>query len=197
MPRISDSMIALAIKSHIIVLLGDRMDEYYPTSLSSSDFKITAMSYGTADHIWIGTQNGGVAQRFGDEWVFYNSSNSDIYSNKITALAIDHSGTVWIGYSLSDRLSYYDGTSWKLSIFTTTAGRYRVNSIYVDDRDRLWVGTDNGLLKKEGASVVFYNYDNTGLNIKNVSGAAVDQNGYVWIATYDAGLFRFRGADKN
>ena len=31
--------------------------------------------------------------------------------------------------------------------------------------------------------------------MKNVSGAVVDQNGYVWITTYDEGLFRFRGAD--
>ena len=65
----------------------------------------------------------------------------------------------------------------------------------MDDRDRLWVGTDNGLLKKDGASVIFYNYDITGLNLKNVSGAAVDKNGYIWITTYDSGLFRFRGAN--
>ena len=153
------------------------------------------MIYGAADHIFIGTKNGGVAQRFGDQWIFYNTSNSNIYSNKITALAIDRSGIVWIGYTLSDRLSYYDGTSWNLSIFTTTSSRYKVNSIYVDNRNRLWVGTNNGLLKKDGASVIFYNYDNTGLNIKNVSGAVIDKNGYVWITTYDAGLFRFRGAD--
>ena len=73
----ADNVIALAIQSHIIVLLsGGRIDEYHPTSLSSSDFNITAMIYGAAAHIFIGTQNGGAAQRFGDEWVFYNSSNS-------------------------------------------------------------------------------------------------------------------------
>ena len=191
----SDDMIALAIKSHIVVLLGDRMDEYYPTSLNSSDFDITAMMYGAADHIWIGTKNGEIAQRLGDEWIFYNSFNSSIYSNQITALAIDDLGTVWVGYSSSDRLSYYDGTSWKPSIYTSTSARYKVNSIYVDAKERLWVGTNNGLLKIEGASIIFYNYDITGLNLKNVSGATVDKNGYIWITTYDSGLFRFRGAD--
>ena len=190
-----ENTISLAVESHIVTLVDDRLDYYYPTSLTSSDFNITAMAYGPNAHIFIGTQNGGAAQRFGDQWIFYNTSNSNIYSNQITALAVDHSGIVWIGYSLSDRLSYYDGTSWNLSIFTTTSSRYKVNSIYVDDRNRLWVGTDNGLLKKDGASVIFYNYDNTGLNMKNVSGAVVDQNGYVWITTYDEGLFRFRGAD--
>ncbi len=191
----SDELIALGIKTHIIVFVSDRLDEYYPTTLSSSDFNITAMIYGKDNHIFIGTQNGGAAQRFGDTWVFYTTFNKSVYSNQITAMAIDHSGTVWIGYNLTDRLSYFDGSTWLPAFITTGTIRYKINSIYADERNRLWVGTDNGLLKKDGASVIFYNYDNTGLNIKNVSGAVVDQNGFVWITTYDAGLFRFRGAD--
>ena len=166
---------------------------YYPTSLTSSDFNITAMAYGPSEHLWIGTKNGGVAQRFGDEWVFYNSTQNNLFSDQITALTIDNSGFTWIGYASTDRLSYYDGTSWQS--YYAFPNRYKINTLYVDNRNRLWAGTDHGLMKKDGAISTLYNYDNTGLNINNINGIVVDNNGYVWITTYDAGLFRFRGAN--
>lgn len=189
-----ESLIAVSIESHIIAIIDNaRLDYYYPTSLTSPDFNITAMVYGSSDHLWIGTKNGGAAQRFGDEWEFYNTSNSKIYSNQITTLIIDHSGIIWAGHALSDRLSYYDGNSWQS--YFIFPDRYKVNAFYVDSRNRLWIGTNHGFIEKDGNTIKFFNYDNSGLNINNVSGIAVDNNGYAWITTYDAGLFEYRGAN--
>jgi len=187
-----DTLVAVSIESHIVVWLGGRLDFYYPTTLSSTDFNITAMVYGSFNHLWIGMKNAGVAQRFGDEWEFYNSLNSNLSSDQVTSIVIDNLGIVWAGHASSDRLSYYDGTSWQS--YYIFPNRYRVSSLYVDFRNRLWIGTNNGLIEKDGNTITFYNYDNSGLNINNVSGVAVDKNGYVWITTFDAGLFRYRGA---
>ena len=169
------------------------MEPMYPTQSSSEDYIINNIAFDKNGHIWFGTKNVGAAQSFGDRWEYYLSPDYNIISNKITALTADNFGTIWVGhpggYALANGLNYYDG-SWQ-SLYILPDGS-NVNSLFFDQKNRLWVGTNKGLLEKDGAVTTIYNYDNTGLNIINVSGVAEDKNGNIWIITSDAGLFELK-----
>ncbi|MEN6512092.1 MAG: two-component regulator propeller domain-containing protein, partial [Chloroherpetonaceae bacterium] len=62
--------------------------------------------------MWVGTDGGLVSidKTTGDP-TFYNSSNSGLPNNYVWSIAIDGSGTKWIG-TLAGGLAQFDGTNW-------------------------------------------------------------------------------------
>jgi ligand-binding sensor domain-containing protein len=187
----SDS-IAIATDNYIVTWRNSRFILNYPTESNSSNNIISSTIFDKNSNIWIGTKNSGVAQFLEEKWEFYTSP-SNIISDQITALAVDNLGNIWVGhpggYGLANGLSYYNG-SWQ-TLYILPDGS-SVNSLFADSKNRIWIGTNKGLVEKDGATAKLFNYDNTGLNIKNVSGAAEDKYGNIWITTSDAGLFKLK-----
>ena len=190
----NDGSLAIATDAYVVIWpKGGLMKPSYPTRSSSEDYLIDNIAFDKNSHIWFGTKKAGVAQSLGDVWELYTSPSSDIISNQITALTADNFGTIWIGhpggYALANGLNYYDGAWQSLYILPDASS---VNSLFFDKKNRLWVGTTKGLLEKDGSVTTLYNYDNTGLNITNVSGVAEDLDGNIWIITFESGLFRLK-----
>jgi ligand-binding sensor domain-containing protein len=189
---INDTSVAIATDRYVVFWRSYMMTPSYPILSNSDDYIINKVVLGSNSHVWIGTKNSGVAQFLGEEWLFYTYP-SDIISNQITALAADKSGNIWAGhpggYALANGLSYYDG-SWQT--FYILPDGSSVNSLFVDSKNKLWIGTNKGLVEKDGAATKLFNYDNTGLNIKNVNGVEEDRDGNIWIITSDAGLFKLK-----
>ena len=190
---INDTSTVIATDKYTVFWTPRGMVPSYPTLVNSDDFIVNHIVVGKNAHIWIGTKNGGIAQYMGEEWEFYNSQTTNIGSDQISAMTTDNYGNIWAGHPagsvLATGLSFYNGT-WQ-SYYILPDGS-SVNSLFVDSKDRLWVGTNKGLFEKDGAATKLYNYDNTGLNIKNVNGAAEDKYGNIWITTSDAGLFKLK-----
>jgi ligand-binding sensor domain-containing protein len=75
-------------------------------------------------------------------WVDYQTFNSDIQSNSLTAIAIDNDNVKWIG-SLDQGLIRYDETSFiSYNMTNSSIPSNRINCISIDNQNRIWVGTD-------------------------------------------------------
>ena len=75
---------------------------------------------------------------------------------------------------------------------TTTAYRPVISSITQDRQGALWLGTNVGVLKMQGANVQHFNKRN-GLSDNVFSEMLTDAEGNVWMASDGQGLFRFSG----
>ncbi len=76
-------------------------------------------------------------------WITYNTSNSGLAENNVSAIAVDLSGNKWFG-TYYGGVSKFDGTSWT-TYNTSNSGlaRNEVISLAIDLSDNKWFGTYN------------------------------------------------------
>lgn len=67
-----------------------------------------------------------------------------------------------------------------------------VRSLLLDSHNTLWVGTDNGVLKKEN-NIHTYFYEEDGLAMNNIWAIAEDGLGQLWFGSYGGGLSVYDG----
>jgi energy-coupling factor transport system substrate-specific component len=110
--------------------------------------------------------------------VLYDSSNG-LPTSEANAVAQTGDGFVWIGsYS---GLIRYDGTEFYR--FDSSVGITSVVSLFVDSKDRLWIGTnDNGVALYEDGEFTFYGRE-SGLGSMSVRSISEDGYGDIIIAT--------------
>ena len=122
------------------------------------------------------------AEETNDEWGYftylYDNSNG-LYTSEANAVAQTSIGFIWIGgYS---GLTRYDGT--EFTHFDATTGISSVNCLYVDSKDRLWIGTnDSGLAVRQHAEFKFWGRDD-GLISLSVRALCEDAKGNIIVAT--------------
>ena len=115
--------------------------------------------------------------------VTYNLSNSKIFSDNLTKVAVDKNNNKWVG-STDCGLIKYDGKRWTSYIYRT--GSF-VNDLLADSKGRLWIGTTEGLTMFDGSdwqSLTDY------LPSRIVTAMDEDKNGNIWIATSE-GLVKY------
>ena len=116
------------------------------------------------------------------EWGYfmylYDNSNG-LSASEANNVAQTSIGFIWIGgYS---GLTRYDGNDFKH--FDPTTGISNVNCLYVDSKDRLWVGTnDSGLAVRQNAQFKFWGR-NEGLKALSVRAICEDAAGNIIVAT--------------
>jgi hypothetical protein len=148
--------------------------------------------------LWIGTGGGLVEfDKTTETLTFYNATNSGLPDNWVNSIAIDGSGTKWIGTGIvnphSGGLAKFDGTNWT-TYNTSNSGLPNnwVRSIAIDGNGTKWIGTDGGgLTKFDGTNWTTYNTSNSGLPDNHVNSVAIDENGTKWIGNMYGGLAAF------
>ncbi len=114
----------------------------------------------------------------GHSSVLYNNTNG-LPTSEANAIAETQEGFIWIGsYS---GLIRYDGNTFER--INSINGIASVVSLYVDKKNRLWVGTNDS-----GATVIdkdnYQRFDkNDGLNSLSIRAITEDENGNIYIAT--------------
>ncbi|MBQ9901973.1 MAG: HD domain-containing protein [Clostridia bacterium] len=108
----------------------------------------------------------------------YDNTNG-LTTSEANAIVETRDGFIWIGsYS---GLTRYDGRSFER--IDSTTGIASVVSLFVDSKERLWIGTnDNGVAMMEKDNLVFYNHQ-SGLKSSSVRSIAEDTDGTVFIGT--------------
>ena len=138
------------------------------------------------------------------EWALYNTSNSGLPFNLITALACDDEGTVWVGtgdpIGNGRGLAQFDGENW--TVYNTSNSGLPHNAVFALAPDRhggIWVGTfgglggvGRGLGYFDGQSWTVYHTGNSDLPHNNVYALALDDQETLWVGT-DGGLARWDG----
>ncbi len=119
---------------------------------------------------------------------FVNYGSGDgLPSNTVYAIAQQADGSLLVG--TRGGLSRFDGLR-----FQTVLPGVRVTSLAVDEEDRIWVGTTEGL------DILDHTSGQNGpigkaLQNRHVRALCTDRQGFVWAATRDSLLVRFRFRD--
>ena len=175
-------------------LSGNRFVPLYPEyDLTRYVKAITADRHGA---LWVATVDKGVVHIADERFTNYNANNSPLRSDGIICLAYDATG---------DRL--YIGTSVGLAVYDCSRGTFitddqldglkniNVTALLVDDDDRLWIGSRDGLWVKgrgttdsrqNAGSLLRHLTTEQGLTNKVVR-ALAKSGEYVWAST-DNGL---------
>lgn len=126
------------------------------------------------------------------QWITYNSSNSGLPGNNTKTIAIDASGTKWIG--TQQGLAKFDGTTWKVykSSDFGLAGS-DVSLVTIDGTGNKWMAIGGLLVKFDGINWKIYSSSNTGMPNNMVLSIVHDGSGNVWIGTSGGGLVKFDG----
>ena len=168
---------------------------------------VTALAVDGEGTLWIGTYGGGLSRFDGGTWRTYNRANgsterspecsrrrlaevSGLADDRVTALAVDGGGALWIGTS-GHGVSRFDKGTWVT--YTTRDGlaSNAINAIAADPAGRVWVGTDEGISVFDGSRWITYTPDD-GLAHRRVHAIAFDTDGNAWFGT-SRGATRFDG----
>ena len=145
------------------------------------DRQVLSLAADQTGKIWAGVFRGKVVTFDGTDWTVYDSTNSPIPPAPIYALAVDRSGTVWIG--TNDRLITFDGTDWQVYTAGDLGGQLgSVRQILPDEAGRIWVATSKGLMCFDGSTWTRYTPRNIGLPRTHVEAIARDADGRLWLS---------------
>lgn len=163
---------------------------------------IRAMALDRLDHLWLGVRTpldrpngvpyvfnddsleGGLVYFDGENWTVYNVHNSNLPSQKITAIHVDKDGIVWIGTEDAG-LVKFDGT--QFSSFSSPS----IHSI-ASEGNNLWIATNAGITAWDKTIWTYYTSENTHVDLGTVNKIAVDRQGIKWFAT-SKGLTSYDG----
>ena len=112
----------------------------------------------------------------------YNTTNSNLPSNKIREIIVDKNGCKWL--ATSNGLVRYNGK------FETMLNK-KINgikddnfiSLTIDNEDKIWAGTNNGLYSFQGNIWRVYNKNNSSIPDNHIWDIVVDSENKKWIAT--------------
>ncbi len=100
-------------------------------------------------YLWIGT-TGGLLRFDGARFVLYDRENTPAFAdNNIFCLTVSRDNSLWIGSEGGGLIRYRDGEFHSFSAADGLSNSF-VRTIFEDHTGRVWVGTDNGLLRVNG-----------------------------------------------
>lgn len=141
---------------------------------SKGPINAETISGGDNEEITVDPTNNGI----GYSTVLYDNT-SGLPTSEANAIAQTSEGFIWIGsYS---GLIRYDGNTFER--FDSTTGITSVVSLYVDSKDRLWIGTnDNGVAVMERGELTRYGISD-GLRSSSIRSIVEGKDGDIYIAT--------------
>ena len=173
--------------------------------------RINAPTYDRSGNLWLTNsrvRNSLKVLRSGGQWQSYNMETilENYNNNDFSRMAIDRSGTKWIGTSRNGLIAFNENANqFKKATMGSDLGDLpsaNVRAVAVDNRNQVWIGTTKGLRVLSAGS---YNSDNQMkanaiIISENGQGAqlmgeffitdiAVNGSNQKWIATSDSGVF--------
>ena len=146
----------------------------------------------TNDNVWMATLDAGLWHWNGSAWQQYSTTNSNIASNALLALARDLSGRIWIGTDGAGVLVYDPiPNAWAQFIDSPFLPANRVQSLAVGIGGDIWLGTNAGLAHYTGTD--WEDGDNASLPSTDIRALAVNELDHLWVGTA-SGVTRFVGA---
>lgn len=178
-----------------------RHDPADPATLR--DNRVSALALDGHGNLWIGTAAGLDRLAPGAEhFQHYDVDARDLQRNTVLALSMGPRDTLWIGtaagleaWRLGDGIPYAQPERRHIGS-QDGLGESRINALYHDGGNTLWVGTDmDGLKWLDPATGRFLSYRNDrsdphSLSDNQVSAMLVDRTGTLWAGTQFGGVNR-------
>lgn len=126
-------------------------------------------------------------------WVTYNTSNSPIPRNSLTAIISDREDAQWIGTD-GGGLVYKNADTWKTYNIQNSpiASNYITAIVQENSTPTKWIGTNNGLCMLSTSGWTVWNTSNSILPDNYVTAISIDSKGVIWVGTFK-GLVRIQG----
>ena len=189
-------------------LIDDRLFNKIIDSGAISGGISTAILQDHNDIIWIGTQQG-LLRYDGYQFKKFNVNSDEpnsISGNYVRSLALTPDGRIWIG-TLSNGLSIYDP---KTATFENhrheptsshSISNDRIDTLAVDNKGGVWIGTNNGLdyWYPEQNGFIRYTHsegDKTSINDNHIRALLIDDNHNLWVGSWK-GLNKLRPNSKH
>lgn len=148
---------------------------------------VKSIVMGQSDSIWIANWEG-LHLFDGIQWTTFDTSNSNLPSNEVQALAIDSKGNKWVATN-GGGAAKLSGSTWTIYNHSNSGLMSdRVRCVAVDLNDRVWFSTDlgtNSVAVFDG--IIWQNYYKT----YYVSAIAVDKFNNKWFGTALNGVMFF------
>jgi len=148
------------------------------------------------DYMWIGTENGGLCRlnTVTNELLTFQTDKNDsesIPGNSIWALYKDRQARIWVG-TFSNGMAFADPQRQKFKELDLPL-KSVVNAMLIDSKNRLWVGTEEGLVVKSAEGTRYYTHsaDKGSLQTNQVLCVFEDSKQRIWLGTWQGGLHRY------
>lgn len=158
---------------------------------------ITTIKDGQNGKIWLGSYYNGAMLLDPDTHEIHNYSKSNLpglVSNTVVTLAYDKKGSLYLGH-MNEGLSIISLNSHKTKNLNTENSNLaggRVNSIYIDTNDQVWVGTNCGLMIYDQIAQDFIPIILDGDNSIHVRDIFQSSDGAIWVTTDLNGAYVLR-----
>ena len=175
---------------------GQAWDRLRPdnTQMPSSDVRQVRTVVGVAGGLSFATPDGAALyDEIAGTWFFYNTTNSEIASNNVTAVEADPGGALWFGTADAGVSRTLNPLAWDHFDTREGLGSNNVRDILVASDGTVWIATSGGVSSFQNGQLSTANVVNAGLPSNSVRALAEDSQGHIWVAT-DGGVGRFDGS---
>jgi signal transduction histidine kinase/ligand-binding sensor domain-containing protein len=175
--------------------------KYYALQNGLSSNNIFALTEGDSGNIWIGTLGGGL-NKFNpvtNTFIIYNNSNSCINGDYIEAIVKSKTGDLWFENSnpSGQFLVHFEISNSHFELYannqhdSNSLSSAKINAIFEDSRNNLWIGTDDGLNRFDRNTKIFSCFrQDDGLPDNSIRSILEDNHGNLWLGT-NKGLSKF------
>ena len=141
---------------------------------------VQAITESSAKHLWIGT-TGGLVRFDGAHMHIYGNGPERCLGlvNSILCLSVDRDGVLWVGTEGGGLLHIDDG-GWRAYSRADGLENSFVRAVLQDHQGGLWVGTDNGLFRRQGEHFERQNLDGTATPVA-VHDLMEDRSYRIWV----------------
>jgi ligand-binding sensor domain-containing protein len=165
------------------------------SGLAANDVNALAV-VGDRDQIWVASDQG-ITVSAGSDSAFYDAANSELLTDRVTALAAAPDGTVWLGGD--EALYRVDGEAWTVYTAESVDGDFpsgTIAGLALAEDGTLWVGSAAAAICRfdpagnsgAGRCTEFYQPDATdGMAPAPLTSLAVDAAGAVYYTTKGSG----------
>jgi hypothetical protein len=164
----------------------DRYWVSYTSANGLGNSWVSGIAVAADGKIFFATNGGGLSLFAGATRKTYDTANSKIPSNFLTAVAVDKQNRVWVG-TFGAGIARLDGEQWTRF---SSAGNY-INAIALDSLGNPWVATNVGAFYYNGQAWARLTQA-TGLASDRVNALAIAPDARVWFAT-DNGITVYDG----
>jgi ligand-binding sensor domain-containing protein len=95
-------------------------------------------------NLWF-AMNGDGVYRLQLNWLGFNTNNSNLHANFLTAAAVDRNGVLWFGTNWNHLAKYEKGVFSQVVLGSGRLGMEHINALLVDQSNYLWCATNIGV----------------------------------------------------
>lgn len=141
--------------------------------------------------LWVATQNSGITviDRTSLGFERWTTDNSNIPTNHLTSIEVDHEGAIWVG-SIDMGLLRFKDDQWIIyNSANSLLPKGEITALIMDDR-HLNIGTDSGLLRLWEDGEIRWQGTGTNAFGARITCLELDYAGKLWVGTKSQGMIQ-------